>query len=131
MKSFLDKMDSRVTAELDRRTLIDAEQFLQQMIKQGQGERGESNARAPGREQQGAADDGEKGPSQSNLPGSEPGKKSGEAPSLPEFPTGVSTQIKGMLGAGARAPWFKSKPAAGKTLRRDRFFLPARPRRSQ
>ena len=116
MKSFLDKMDNRVTAELDRRTLIDAEQFLQQMIKQGQGERGESNARAPGREQQGAADDGEKGPSQSNLPGSEPGKKSGEAPSLPEFPAGVSTQIKGMLGAGASsAVVFKGKPAAGKS----------------
>ena len=114
MKSFLDKMDRQVTAELDRRTLLDAEQFLQQMMKQGQGERGETNARAAGREQE-AADDGEKGPSHSNLPGSEPGKKSGEAP-LPQFSEAVSTQIKGMLGAGASSTVvFKGKPAAGKS----------------
>ena len=116
MKSFLDKMDRQVTAELDRRTLLDAEQFLQQMMKQGQGERGETNARAAGREQQGAADDGEKGPSQSNLPGSEPGKKSGGEAALPQFSAAASTQIKGMLGAGASSAMvFKGKPAAGKS----------------
>lgn len=118
MKALLDRMEKQVTNELDRRTLLDAEQFLQQMMKQGQGQQGEANARAGERERQSSAgdpEDGEKGRSQSNRPGSEPGKKSDEAAALPQFPAGPSTQIKGMLGAGeSSGVVFKSKPVPGK-----------------
>jgi hypothetical protein len=116
-KSLLEKLDQQVSAELDRRTLLDAQEFLRQMMQQGAGERGEANARAAGREQSGAADDGEKGPSQSNLPGSEPGKKTAAAPALPQFPAGPSTQVKALLGEGASSGIeFKGKPAPGKSM---------------
>jgi hypothetical protein len=116
-KSLLEKLDQQVSAELDRRTLLDAQEFLRQMMQQGTGERGETNARATGREQSGAADDGEKGPSQSNLPGSEPGKKTAAAPALPQFPAGPSTQVKALIGEGASSGIeFKGKPAPGKSL---------------
>ena len=50
LKSFLDKLEKQATGELDRRTLLDAQQFLEQLRKQGQGEKGESDARMAGRE---------------------------------------------------------------------------------
>ena len=116
MKSFLEKMEQQVSAELDRRTLIDAEQFLQQMAKQGQKSSGETNARAPTREGDGNADDGEKGPSRGNRPGTEPGKTTDEQPFLPQFPAGPSTHVKGMLGEGtSEGAIFKGNPAPGKS----------------
>ena len=48
LKSFLDKLEKQATGELDRRTLLDAQQFLEQLMKQGQGEKGESNVRMAG-----------------------------------------------------------------------------------
>ena len=39
LKSFLDQLDRQVSGELDRRALLDAQQYLQQMMKQGQGEK--------------------------------------------------------------------------------------------
>ncbi len=115
-KSFLNKLDKQVSAELDRRTLLDAQEFLRQMMQQGAGESGKTNARAGGREQSANADDGEKGPSQSNLPGSEAGKRTDAAPSLPQFPAGPSTHVKALLGEGSsNAIEFKGKPAPGKS----------------
>ncbi|MBM4262215.1 MAG: hypothetical protein FJ145_12390 [Deltaproteobacteria bacterium] len=124
MKSLLDKMEKQVAGELDRRALLDAEQFLQQPMKQGQSQQGEANARAPGREQQSSAgdpEDGEKGRNPSNRPGSEPGKKSDDKESLPQFPVGPSTQVKGTIGAGeSSGVVFKGKPTPGKsTLSQD------------
>jgi len=112
MKAFLDKMENQVTTELDRRTLLDAEQYLKQMAKQAQGQ-GEANAPAAGPGRQDAPEDGEKGPNQSNRPGTEPGKKRDELPTLPQFAVGPSTQVKGMIGEGeSNAMVFKSKPTA-------------------
>src|SRR5262245_19370027 len=48
LKSFLDKLDKQATRELDRRTLLDAQQFLEQLMKQGQGEKGESDVKVAG-----------------------------------------------------------------------------------
>ena len=113
LRSFLDKLDQQVTGELDRRTLLDAQQFLEQMMKQGQGDKGESNLRVAGRGEQGAPEDQEKGRGKSNLPGSEPGKKESEFQPPPQLPAGAPTQLKGLLGDGASSGLaLKGKPSA-------------------
>ena len=40
LKSFLDKLEKQATGELDRRTLLEAQQFLDQLMKQGQERKG-------------------------------------------------------------------------------------------
>ncbi len=116
LQSFLDRLDKQTTGELDRRTLLEAQQYLEQLMKQGQGERGEQNVRAPqGREQEGASD-GEKARTNSSLPGKEPGKKDEGFQSLPQFPAGAPARVKGALGEGeSSGVEFKAKPAPGKS----------------
>lgn len=114
IKSFLDKLDQQVTGELDRRSLIDAQQYLEQMMKQGQGERGENYARAKG--EQGPDAEGAREKTNSNLPGREPGKRDEENRSLPEFRAGAPTQVKGLLDEGdSSALMLKGHPTAGKS----------------
>jgi hypothetical protein len=117
LKAFLDQLERRVAGELDRRALLDAQQYLQQMMKQGQAERGENLAQRhniPSDEEMPADGAREKNPS--NLPGKEPGEKSDQAPSLPDFRAGPSSQVKGALGEGESAGLtFKAKPAPGKS----------------
>lgn len=116
LQSFLDRLDKQATGELDRRTLLEAQQYLEQLMKQGQGEKGEQNVRAPqGREQEGPGD-GEKVRANSNLPGKEPGRKDEGFQSLPEFPAGAPARVKGALGEGeSSGVVFKGKPAPGKS----------------
>jgi hypothetical protein len=116
LQSFLDKLNQQVTGELDRRTLLEAQQFLEQMMKQGQGDKGENNARVAGRGEQDSPSDGEKAKSRSSLPGKEPGKREEGYPSLPEFQAGAPAHVKGMLGEGNSSGLvFKGKPLAGKS----------------
>ena len=116
VKSFLDRLDQQVTNELDRRTLLDAQQFLDQLMKQGQGEKGENNVRTAGRGEQDSPGDGEKAKSNSNLPGKEPGKSAAGFQALPEFHAGAATQLKGQLGAGdSSGVVLKGKPSSGKS----------------
>ena len=116
LKSFLDQLDRQVSGELDRRALLDAQQYLQQMMKQGQGEQGENYARSSTPGEEDATADGVKEKNHGNLPGKEPGKKSDETRSLPEFRADVSTHVKGALGEGdSSALMFKGKPAPGKS----------------
>jgi hypothetical protein len=115
LKSFLDKLDKQVTGELDRRALLDAQQFLEQMMKQGQGDKGQTQARSAGKDEEEPAD-GAKDKSQSNRPGKEPGKADEGYRSLPEHRAGASTQVKGLLGEGESSGiTFKGKPTPGKT----------------
>ena len=115
LKGFLNRMDQQTTGELDRRALIDAQQFLEQMMK-GQGNQGEQNLRAA---RQDGPDDpgaGEKTKNTSNRPGTEPGTKDGAPPALPPLQGGASTQVKGQLGAGESSGIvFKGKPSPGKS----------------
>jgi hypothetical protein len=117
LKAFVDQLERRVAGELDRRALLDAQQYLQQMMKQGQGEQGEHFAQrhdVPSDEETPASGVREKNPS--NLPGKEPGEKSDQTPSLPDFRAGPSTQVKGALGDGeSTALSFKAKPEPGKS----------------
>jgi hypothetical protein len=115
LKSFLDSMDKQVTGELDRRTLLDAQQFLEQLAKQEPGEKAESNARVAGRGEQDLPGEGEKAKTNSNRPGSEPGTKE-EIQPAPQLPAAAATQLKGMIGQGnSSGVALKGKPSAGKT----------------
>jgi len=115
LKSFLDSIEKQVTGELDRRTLLDAQQFLEQLAKQEHGEKAESNARVAGRGEQDLPGDGEKAKSNSNRPGSEPGTKE-EIQPAPQLPAAAATQLKGMIGPGnSSGVGLKGKPSAGKT----------------
>jgi hypothetical protein len=117
LKSFLDRLEKQTTGELDRRTLLDAQQFLEQLMKQGQGEKGENDVRMAGQGERDAPDDGgERANNKSNSPGKEPGKREAESQSLPEFQPGASAHVKGLLGQGGSSGLvFKTKPSAGKS----------------
>jgi hypothetical protein len=116
LQSFLDRLDKQATGELDRRTLLEAQQYLEQLMKQGQGERGEQKVRAPAAREQDGSGDGEKLRTHSNLPGKEPGRKDEGFQSLPEFPAGAPARVKGALGEGeSSGVMFKGKPVSSKS----------------
>jgi hypothetical protein len=116
LKSFLDKIEKQVTGELDRRTLLDAQQFLEQLMKNGQGQQGENKMRMAGRGEENPGDDSEGEKSRSHLPGKEPGKKTEAFEPLPEFPGGAPTHLKGLLDNGqSSGAMLKGKPSAGKS----------------
>jgi hypothetical protein len=115
MEAFLNKLDRDVTGELDRRALVEAEQFLKELAQRGEGRRGDTQARR-------GENDAKDGPLERQLeknagsaPGTAPGEKVG-APSLPEFQGGKRDRVKGEIGEGERsATFFKSRPAPGKS----------------
>ncbi len=116
VKSFLDKLDRQVTGELDRRTLLDAQQFLEQLLKEGQGEKGQRNVQVAGQADPDALADAQEGDAESNQVGTEPGKRESAFRHLPEFQGGTATQLKGRLGEGESSSlMFKGKAAAGKS----------------
>jgi hypothetical protein len=116
LKSFLDKLEKQATGELDRRTLLEAQQFVDQLMKQGQKDRGESDVQTAGPGKQDLPEDNEKTSNRSNLPGKEPGKREEGEPSLPNFPAGAAAHVKGLLGEGnSRGLELKGKPSAGKS----------------
>src|SRR5258706_7092035 len=47
LKAFLDRLERQATGELDRRTLLDAQQFLEQMM-QGAGRKDQNNMQTAG-----------------------------------------------------------------------------------
>lgn len=116
LKTFLDKLEKQVAGELDRRALLEAEQYLQQLAQRGQSQPGEAQARAGGKEEQNAPGDGQHEKKPGSAPGEEPGKNSGEQRSLPEFQGGARAQVKGNIGEGERSGiFFKAQPAPGKS----------------
>jgi hypothetical protein len=116
LKSLVDKLTQQVAGELDRRSVIDAQKYLEQMMKQGQSEKGENYARSRADGEQDPTADGVKDKTRSNLPGKEPGKRDEENRSLPEFRSGASTQVKGLLGEGESSGlMLKGKPNPGKS----------------
>jgi hypothetical protein len=116
LKTFLDKLEKQVAGELDRRALLEAEQYLQQLAQRGQNQPGEAQARAGGKEEQATPGDGQRENKPGSAPGREPGKNSEKQPALPEFQGGARAQVKGTIGEGERSGiFFKAKPAPGKT----------------
>ncbi len=115
MRAFLDKLDRRVAAELDRRALLDTERSVKQLAQRGQGKQGDPRA--------GVGRDGDKDtPGEGGLernPGSaagnEPGQDAGRAP-LTEFQGPKGSQVKGTIGEGPRSGiFFKAKPVPGRS----------------
>ena len=116
LKAFLDRLDQQATGALDRRALLDAQKFLEQMMKSGPGQKNDSQVQMAGRGEQDSPGDGVREKNNSNLPGKEPGKKDDGVHSLPEFHGGAQTQIKGLLGEGeSSGVVFKGKPTTGKS----------------
>jgi hypothetical protein len=114
LKAFLDQLERQVSGELDRRALVDAQQYLQQLTK-AQSEKSESYARASGEDGEDATPDSAREKNYSNLPGKDPGKKTDESAALPPFRADTATHVKGALGEGeSSALMFKAKPAPGK-----------------
>jgi hypothetical protein len=116
LKSFLDRLNQQVTGELDRRALLDAQKFLEQMMKQGQGQKAQGQQRIPGQGEDDLPAGGAREKNPSSLPGKEPGKADEGYRSLPEFRAGASTHVKGALGEGETSGLvFKGKPLPGKS----------------
>ncbi len=116
LQSLLDRLDQQVAGALDRRALIDAQQFLEQMMQQGQGKENNHAAQMAGRGEQDEPGDGVREKNHSNLPGKEPGKNDDSLRSLPQFRADTRTQIKGQLGDGeSSGVVFKGKPTPGKS----------------
>ena len=117
IEAFLDRLERQVSGELDRRALMDAQQYLQQMMQQGQTGKSENYARSSGPGEEDANADGAKEKNNSNLPGKEPGKNRDELGRLPEFRADVSTHVKGALGDGESSGlMFKGKPGPGASV---------------
>lgn len=116
LKALLDKLEQQVSGELDRRTVIDAQQYLEQMMKQGQGAKGENYARGGSGEEPDPGANGVREKNFSSQPGKEPGRQDQEARALPELRAGASTQVKGQVGEGdSSALGFRGKPTAEKS----------------
>jgi hypothetical protein len=116
MRSFLDKLEQQVGGELDRRTLLEAEQFLQQLAENSQRQPGETQTAASGQKQQEPETDAPGERKAGSAPGEEVGKNLGKPPSLPEFQGGARADVKGKIGEGERRGiYFKAKPAPGKS----------------
>lgn len=116
LQSLLDRLDQQVASALDRRALIDAQQFLEQMMQQGQAKESNDAARIAGQGERDEPGDGARERNASNLPGEEPGKNDVNAKSLPRFRADTRTQIKGQLSEGeSSGVVFKGKPQPGKS----------------
>jgi hypothetical protein len=116
LKSFLDKLEKQATGELDRRTLLEAQQFLDRLMKEGQKDRGESDVQTAGQAPNDLPEDGEKVSNRSTLPGKEPAKREEGESSLPNFQAGAAAHVRGLLGEGnSRSLELKGKPSAGKS----------------
>lgn len=117
MKAFLDRLNQQVNTELDRRSLLDAQEFLDQMAKGGQRQTGQDNAQVSARGAEDGQPKGEKAPNESNLPGKEPGNREELYQALRQFPDLPATHVKGSIGEGGTdAVEFKGKPSAGQSV---------------
>lgn len=115
LQSLLQRLEREVAGELDRRALLDAQQFLDRMMNPGKKNQGEPNMQAAGRGEP-KLQDGVPGENKAELPGTEPGKKTGDFAPLPEIYGGAPTQLKGTLGGGASSGMLlKAKPSVGKS----------------
>jgi hypothetical protein len=116
LKTLLEKMEKQVTGELDRRALLEAEKYLQQLAQRGQTQTGEAQAQAGGKEEQAAPKDGQREKNPGSAPGEEPGNNAEKEPSLPDFQGGARAHVKGTVGEGERSGiFFKAQPAPGKS----------------
>ncbi len=113
LKSYLDRLERQVDAELDRRALLDAQQVLERMMRGGQGEKSDSDAQVAGSGKAKDSNEVARGKNNGPLPGNEPGQKT-DGPALPpQRQGGAPSRVEGIIGAGpSLGALLKSKPAA-------------------
>jgi hypothetical protein len=115
LKALVDKLEQNVAGELDRRALVETEQYLKAMPQDDRDRRGSGQARADGNAQRDNAAEQLRENVRGTAPGDAPGEK-GEAPSPTELRGAERAQVKGVIGEGERsATFFKAKPAPGKS----------------
>jgi hypothetical protein len=100
LKSFLDRLERQVTGELDRRALLDARRVLERMIKEREGEKGDSDARIAGPGKAKNFDSVARGDNSGPLPGTEPGQKTDGLATRSQPPAGAATRLDGIIGVG-------------------------------
>ena len=116
LQSVLDRLDRQVADALDRRALIDAQQYLEQMMNQGQGKESNNSAQKAGQGEEDQPGDGIRERNPSNLPGKEPGTNDDSLTSLPQFRAETRSQVKGQLRDGeSSGVVFKGMPTPGKS----------------
>jgi hypothetical protein len=129
--AFLDKLEQRVTAELDRRALQQTERYLKQLAQRGQD--GDGGTR-PGTGSKAKPDDtlAQIPEGQPSAPGTKPGTASGSATPPPNHTVGTQSAVKGTLGEGASSSIFlKGKPTAGKSTVAEDAVIAAYQRRAE
>jgi hypothetical protein len=129
--AFLDKLEQRVTAELDRRALQQTERYLKQLAQRGQD--GDGGTR-PGTGSKGKPDDtlAQIPEGQPSAPGTKPGTATGNATPPPNHTVGTQSAVKGTLGEGASSSIFlKGKPTAGKSTVAEDAVIAAYQRRAE
>ncbi|MCC7483556.1 MAG: hypothetical protein IT529_01080 [Burkholderiales bacterium] len=117
LQAFLDKLEQRVGAELDRRALMETEQRLEELARGGTAEAGDAPGR-PGR--QGGRDgpgDGARERNAASTAGKEPAGSAGAAsPPPPLAQGGGPSRLKGVIGRGETSSIeFKGNPLPGRS----------------
>jgi hypothetical protein len=113
LKALIDKLEQDATGELDRRALLEAEQYLKSMPERDRNRQGEPRPGWSGERDSMAEQRYEKTPG--TAPGDAPGEKGERAPA-PEVRGSQRAQVKGTIGEGERsATFFKGKPETGKS----------------
>lgn len=120
LKALVDKLEKNVAGELDRRALVETEEFLKGLPQRDRSRQGEGRPQPGGDGER----DGTAERRREDVPGTAPGDargEKGEAPPSARLPAGDRAQVKGMIGEGERSTtFFKAKPAPGKsTLSQD------------
>jgi hypothetical protein len=132
LKSFLDQLEKDVSRELDRRALLDAQQFLEQMLQQGQTQTGANRAGVPGQSERDSAGEAQREDSHSSFAGTEPGRKEGGSEPPRRFSDGAATHLKGLLGEGSSAGvTLKGKPSPGKAAMANEDVVTSYQRRAE
>jgi hypothetical protein len=129
--AFLDKLEKRVNAELDRRALQQTEHYLRQLARR---ENGGDGAPRPGAGNKGKQDDtiAHMPEGQPSAPGTKPGTASGNATPLPNHKVGERSSVKGTSGEGASSSIFlKGKPTAGRSTVAEDAVITAYQRRAE
>jgi hypothetical protein len=115
LKALVDKLEQNVAGELDRRALVETEEYLKAMPQQDQNRRDDGQARGGWDGER----DGTAERRRENVTGTAPGDARGDkegAPSAPEFQGAGRAQVKGVIGEGERSATFlKAKPGPGKS----------------
>jgi hypothetical protein len=129
--AYLDKLEKRVTAELDRRALQQTERYLAQLARREQGGDGGTRPGAGGKAKQ---DDtiAHMPEGQPSAPGTKPGAASGNASPPPNYTVGERSAVKGTTGEGASSSIFlKGKPTAGRSTVAEDAVIAAYQRRAE